>query len=70
MENLELLQRAKTEIAALRKENQIMAARLGVFDDMMMMLKAAPIYPPYGSMSPDIIYEIDKAIVAAENSPK
>lgn len=69
MENLELLQRAKTEIAALRKENQIMAARLGVFDDMMMLLKATPIYPSYGGMSPDIIYEIDKAI-AAENSAK
>ncbi len=70
MENLDLLQRAKNEIAGLRKENQLMAARLGVFDDMMMLLKSAPVYPPYGGMSPDIVYEIDKAIEADKNKKK
>ena len=62
MENLELLQRAKEEIIILRSQNQIMAARLGVFDDMMMLLKSSPVYPSYGAMHPDIVYEIDKAV--------
>lgn len=64
MENLELLQRAKEEIKTLRSQNQVMAARLGVFDDMMMLLKAAPVYPSYDAMHPDIVYEIDKAVEA------
>lgn len=61
MDNLELLQRAKGEIVSLRNQNQLMAARLGVFDDMMMLLKSAAVYPGYGAMSPDVVYEIDKA---------
>lgn len=67
MENLELLQRAKDEIKSLRSQNQLMAARLGVFDDMMMLLKAAPIYPSYGAMHPDVVYEIDKLIESDKN---
>lgn len=67
MESLELLQRAKDEIKTLRSQNQLMAARLGVFDDMMMLLKAAPVYSSYGSMHPDVVYEIDKAIEADKN---
>lgn len=69
MENLELLQRASNEIKNLRSQNQLMAARLGVFDDMMMLLKATPVYPGYGAMSPDVVYEIEKAI-AADKSKK
>lgn len=64
MDNKELLQRASSEIKGLRSQNQLMAARLGVFDDMMMVLKTPAVYPGYGGMSPDIVYEIDKAIEA------
>lgn len=62
MDTIGLLQSAKNEIVSLRSQNQLMAARLGVFDDMMMLLKAAPIYPAYGGMSPDIVYTIEKEI--------
>ena len=62
MDTIGLLLSAKNEIVSLRSQNQLMAARLGVFDDMMMLLKTAPVYPGYGGMSPDIVYEIDKAI--------
>lgn len=62
MDTFELLQLAKNEIASLRSQNQLMAARLGVFDDMMMLLKASPVYPSYGATSPDVVYSIDKAI--------
>ena len=62
MDAIRLLLSAKNEIVALRSQNQLMAARLGVFDDMMMLLKSAPVYPTYGGMSPDLVYEIDKAI--------
>lgn len=67
MENLELLQRAQNEIKTLRSQNQLMAARLGVFDDMMMLLKTPAVYPPCGMMSPDVVYEIDKAIEVDKN---
>lgn len=62
MDNLELLQLAKSEISSLRNQNQLMAARLGVFDDMMMLLRTAPAYPPYGVMHPDALYAIEKGI--------
>ena len=62
MSNKELLQRASSEIRSLRSQNQLMAARLGVFDDMMMLLKSSPVYPPYGMMAPDVLHELDKAI--------
>ena len=62
MDTIGLLQLAKNEIISLRNQNQLQAARLGVFDDMMMLLKATPVYPGYGAMSPDVVYEIDKSI--------
>lgn len=47
-----------------------MAARLGVFDDMMMMLKTAPCYPGSGLMHPDIVYDIEKRIIKSESELK
>lgn len=61
MENKELLQRASIEIKGLRSQNQLMAARLEVFDSMMLLFTSTPAYRG-GGMSPDIVYEIDNAI--------
>lgn len=47
-----------------------MSARLGVFDDMMSLLKAAPYYSANGLMHPDIVYNIEKQIVKSESEIK
>lgn len=61
MENKDLLQRASGEIKSLRSQNQLMAARLEMFDSVMLLFTSAPAYKGVG-MSPDIVWEIDKAI--------
>lgn len=69
-EELQLLERAANEIKSLRSQNQLMAARLGVFDDMMSMFKSAPVYPSYGLTLPDLVYEIKKHIDESEDKLK
>lgn len=69
MDTKELLQRASNEIKGLRSHNQLMAARLEVFDSMMLLFTSPPAYKG-GAMSPDIVYEIDKAIEREENKPQ
>lgn len=64
----DLLKRASIEIKSLRQQNQIMAARLQVYDEMMQMFRASPPNQTMG-YSPDITYEIDKAI-AEESETK
>jgi hypothetical protein len=66
MENKDLLQRASNEIKTLRSQNQLMAARLDMFDSMMLIFTSVP-QRQGGLMSPDIIYEIEKAIEADKN---
>lgn len=61
MENKELLQRANNEIKQLRSQNQLMAARLDMFDSMMAIFNAQQLSRG-GMMHPDIVYEIEKAI--------
>lgn len=66
MDYITLLRQAQEEIKSLRKQNEILTARVRMFDDMMLLLKAAPGYPGGGLMGPDIIYDIDKAVAAEE----
>jgi hypothetical protein len=66
MENKDLLQRASNEIKTLRSQNQLMAVRLDMFDSMMLIFTSVP-QRQGGLMSPDIIYEIEKAIEADKN---
>lgn len=66
MDNKELLQRASNEIKCLRSQNQLMAARLDMFDSMMAIFNAQQMSRSGGMMSPDIVYELDKAIKAEE----
>lgn len=65
MDNKELLQRASNEIKGLRSQNQLMAARLEVFDSMMLLFTSMP-QRSGGMMSPDIVWEIDNAISVDE----
>ena len=60
MEEKELLQSALNEIKSLRKSNQLMAARLDMFDAVMSALHGQPAQQRDGLMSPDIVYEIEK----------
>lgn len=54
-----LLQRCSIEIKTLRRSNELMEARLSMFDKIIMVLHTRPEYPGMG-MSPDVCFEIDK----------
>ena len=55
-----LLERAAMEIRTLRRHNEIMAAKLEVFDGMMQILNSQAAQRGGGLMSPDLVFEIDK----------
>jgi len=59
---IQLLQEASAEIKTLRRQNELMAARLEVFDTMMRLFHTSPNYGNNGMMHPDIVYQIDKHI--------
>lgn len=59
---LQLLQEAANEIKALRMQNKLMAVRLEMFDNCMMLFNSRPIESGRG-MSPDIVWEIEKRVV-------
>lgn len=59
-EYLQMMQEASSEIKNLRRSNELMAARLEVFDTMMRLFHSPPVYNQSGLMHPDIVYEIDK----------
>jgi hypothetical protein len=60
-----LLRQASIEIKRLRQQNQIMSARLEMFDQLMLLFHTQPNYPSQG-MSPDIVYDIDKLLQSKE----
>lgn len=60
MNEKELLQRALSEIKSLRKSNELMGARLDMFDSVMSALHGSPANNGRGLTSPDIAYEIEK----------
>lgn len=62
---LDLLQRSAMEIKTLRSQNQLMSARLEMFDKMMVLLHTEPNYPGMGA-SPDVVWEIQKYIDAQQ----
>ena len=55
---VDLLARASCEIKNLRSANQLMGARLDMFDKCVMLL-TANVQSTGGGMSPDITSEID-----------
>jgi hypothetical protein len=58
-EETQMLREAATEIKTLRRQNEIMSARLDVFDSMMAVLHT-PIATKSQGMSPDLVWEIEK----------
>lgn len=65
----EMLQAAANEIKSLRRQNQMMAARLEVFDNCMLLLKTRPDYPSQG-MSPDLVWSIETHLENQTNLEK
>lgn len=60
-QELELLKQAAAEIRTLRSQNQLMSARLDVFDSMMAVLHTDVARKSQG-MSEDIAWKIDKFV--------
>lgn len=60
-QEIELLKSASVEIKNLRRQNELMEARLDMFDNMMAVLHT-PIAQKNRGMSPDLVWEIDKFI--------
>lgn len=67
METKELLQRALSEIKSLRRSNELMTARLDMFDEVMSALHGKPATKNQGLMHPDIGYEIEKHLTNEAN---
>ncbi len=60
-EETQLLQDAAFEIKSLRRQNDLMSARLQMFDAIMLLLHTEPAHQSQG-MSPDIVAQIEKYI--------
>lgn len=58
---LDLLQSASYEIKVLRMENELMKARLEMFDTLMQLFHTEPANQSRG-VSPDLAYEIDRHV--------
>lgn len=58
----ELLKDASNEIKALRSHNNLMAAKLDMFDKCILLL-TANIQSSQQGMSPDLVWEIDRFIM-------
>lgn len=64
-EDEKMFKAAASEIRRLRSSNELMAARLGMFDNIMQVLNTQPVSRSQG-MSEDIVWAIEKHI---SNSP-
>lgn len=67
-EEQSLLQKAVSEIRSLRATNQILSAKVGVFDSMMSVFNTRPANPGYG-MSEDVAWQIDKHLASIFEKP-
>ncbi len=59
---VDLLQRSSQEIQRLRADNRVMTARLDTFDKCVALFNAEGMNRNNMSMSPDIVWEIEKYI--------
>lgn len=57
-----LLHRVSDELKSLRRRNEIMQARLDVFDACVQMQNSIPQQRGVGMVHPDVVYEIDKLL--------
>lgn len=65
----QLLQSAANEIRSLREQNKSMGSRLEVFDNLMLLFKTEPSFPRMG-MGEDLVYKIEKTLVAENEEAK
>lgn len=70
MEEKQLLEHALNEINSLRRSNELMRARLDMFDAVMSALHGQPARENGGLMSPDVTHEIRKRITIIEAAQK
>lgn len=62
MEETDLLKRALAEINSLRNQNELMRARLDMFDAVMSALHGQPATHHDRVMAPDVAYDIQRKI--------
>jgi hypothetical protein len=68
-ELIQTLREAEHEINALRRRNEVLSAKVEVFDCMMQMLHTSPATRPQG-MSLDVVYALAKHRDRLEQSQK
>lgn len=66
----QMLQTAAMEIRTLRNQNQLMRARLDMFDTLMTVLHTEPARGAGVGMSPDVVWEIEKYLETEKTSQK
>lgn len=66
MEDKELFQRAREEIRTLRRENEILDAKVSTFDAVMSALHGKPATRSQGAMHPDVLFELEKRLSEAK----
>lgn len=62
MDTKELLSRAQNEIAGLRRENEILRAKVEMIDLFACVLHTQAAQHGGGAMHPDILYELQKKL--------
>lgn len=65
-EEQNLLEQALNEIRSLRRQNELMHARLNMFDDLNQILHTVPASQSQG-MSPDLAWSIEKFLMENAN---
>jgi len=68
-ELIQTLKEAEHEINSLRRRNEVLAAKVEVFDCMMQMLHTSPATRTQG-MSPDVVYALAKQRDRLEQAQK
>ncbi len=69
MQERELLARARDEIRDLRRENELTASQLAIFEGCMALLHGKAGSRTLGGMSPDIVFEIDRHLLSLKGTP-
>lgn len=67
--SIQLLKDAAFEIQILRRQNELMSARLEMFDSINAILHTEVAHKSQG-FSPDLVHEIDKFISSVDGNQK
>lgn len=68
MDTKELLQRSHMEIVGLRRANELLSAKIEVFELCSSMVQAEPPRRGYRAMHPDIAHELQQRLDEIEKS--